>query len=115
MSVEVAPSQVRCTVFIPPTLFFVPLSVIVGEPACAQYLPPVFRYIVTQFISQTVYDPPQMIISLPVQIAVKTPRKWGAPMVLVAVQPSVLGSYRPPVAKLLPPQTTISLPVHTAE
>ena len=38
-------------------------------------------------------------------------------MVLVAVQWSVLGSYLPPVLKpepVLPPQTIISLPVHTA-
>ena len=38
-------------------------------------------------------------------------------MVLVAVQVSVLGLYLPPVLKkmlLLPPQTIISLPVHTA-
>jgi hypothetical protein len=37
--------------------------------------------------------------------------------VLVAVQPSVLGLYLPPVFKELPlnpPQTIISLPVHTA-
>jgi hypothetical protein len=39
-------------------------------------------------------------------------------MMLVAVQLSVLGSYRPPVFKgsklLAPPQTIISLPVQTA-
>ena len=39
-------------------------------------------------------------------------------MVLVAVQLSVLGLYLPPVlktlGKLTPPQTIISLPVHTA-
>jgi hypothetical protein len=39
--------------------------------------------------------------------------------VVVAVQPPVLGLYRPPVLKplvppLFPPQTIISLPVHTA-
>jgi len=34
--------------------------------------------------------------------------------VLVAVQLSVPGLYLPPVFKLLPPQTIISLPVHTA-
>jgi len=43
----------------------------------------------------------------------------GALVVLVAVQLSVLGLYRPPVFKYLrgllnPPQTIISLPVHTA-
>jgi hypothetical protein len=39
-------------------------------------------------------------------------------VVLVAVQLSVVGLYRPPVFKKLlppiPPQTIISLPVHTA-
>ena len=39
-------------------------------------------------------------------------------MVLVAVQLSVAGLYRPPLSNtppvLLPPQTIISLPVHTA-
>ena len=42
----------------------------------------------------------------------------GALVVLVAVQLLVLGSYLPPVFKALfpsvPPQTIISLPVHTA-
>jgi hypothetical protein len=43
----------------------------------------------------------------------------GALLVLVAAQLSVLGLYRPPVFKplvppLYPPQTIISLPVHTA-
>jgi hypothetical protein len=42
----------------------------------------------------------------------------GALAVLVAVQESVLGLYLPPVLKgpdglLIPPQTIISLPVHT--
>jgi hypothetical protein len=39
-------------------------------------------------------------------------------MVLVSVQVSLLGLYLPPVSKivlmLVPPQTIISLPVHTA-
>jgi hypothetical protein len=38
----------------------------------------------------------------------------GALVVLVAVQLSVLGLYRPPVFKPVPPQTIISLPVQTA-
>ena len=41
----------------------------------------------------------------------------GALVVLVAVQLSVLGLYLPPVfhwRSLYPPQTIISLPVHTA-
>ena len=75
------------------------------------YLPPVFtRPLVT--------DPPQTIISLPVQTAVCSYRASGALVVLVAVQLSVLGLYLPPVFKkpLLPspPQTIISLPVQTA-
>jgi len=47
-------------------------------------------------------------------------RPAGALLVLVAVQLSVPGLYRPPVLKTLaplsgvPPQTIISLPVHTA-
>jgi len=45
-------------------------------------------------------------------------RATGAPVVLVAVQLSVLALYRPPVFKPLvpsrvPPQTIISLPVQT--
>jgi hypothetical protein len=49
-------------------------------------------------------------------------RALGALAVLVAVQVSALGLYLPPVlkywspakSKRLPPQTIISLPVHTA-
>jgi hypothetical protein len=63
-------------------------------------------------------EPPQTIISLPVQTAVCRARAEGALVVLVAVQLSVLGLYLPPVfkklEKLVPPQTIISLPVHTA-
>src|SRR4030095_11409988 len=103
-SVEVAPSQLRRTVFIPPIFFFLVLIVI--GPA-AQYLPPVFRPL-----------PPQTIISLPVQIAVKNARPDGALVVLVAVQLLALGLYLPPVFKTLdpsePPQTIISLSVHIA-
>jgi hypothetical protein len=60
-----------------------------------------------------------MIISLPVHTAVCETRAAGALVVLVAVQLSVLGLYLPPVFKSifmspLPPQTIISLPVHTA-
>jgi hypothetical protein len=67
------------------------------------------------------YLPPVMpllhtIISLPVQTA---PPLRGALVVLVAIQLSVLGLYLPPVFKFwpfkfAPPQTIISLPVHTA-
>jgi hypothetical protein len=62
-------------------------------------------------------NPPQTIISLAVHTAVCWDRAAGAPVVLVAVQLSVPGLYRPPVLKkvlLSPPQTIISLPVHTA-
>jgi hypothetical protein len=59
-----------------------------------------------------------MIISLAVQTAVCWSRGTGAKVVLVAVQLSVLGSYLPPVFKapdlFSPPQTIISLPLHTA-
>jgi hypothetical protein len=57
-----------------------------------------------------------MIISLPVQTPVGKNRPAGAPVVLVVVQLSVVGLYRPPVFKrgaAPPPQTIISLPVHT--
>jgi hypothetical protein len=59
-----------------------------------------------------------MIISVPVQIAVCSHRADGEFVVLVAVQVSVLGLYLPPVFKkklsLYPPQTIISLLLHTA-
>jgi hypothetical protein len=58
-----------------------------------------------------------MIISLPVQTDAVKCRAEGALVVLVAVQLSVVGLYLPPVLKellaLSPPQTIISLPVHT--
>src|SRR5438034_6364554 len=64
--------------------------------------------------------PPQIIISLPVHAAVWPNRGMGAFIVLVGVQLSLAGLYRPPVFKMQlrlhpePPQTTISVPVHTA-
>jgi hypothetical protein len=75
------------------------------------YLPPVFK--------GKDLNPPQTIISLPVQIAVWFCRPEGALVELVAVQLSVLGLYLAPVfkrpaLKLNPPQTIISLPVQTA-
>ena len=48
-------------------------------------------------------DPPQTIISLPVQTAVCSARASGALVVLVAVQLSVVGSYLPPVLQMRPP------------
>jgi hypothetical protein len=85
----------------------------VGEPNCAQYLPPVLN------LRRGVKSPPpQTIISLPVHTAVCKDRGAGALMMLVAVQLSSPGLYLPPVLKTLaksfPPQTIISLPVHTA-
>jgi len=61
--------------------------------------------------------PPQTIISLPVQAAVRPTPPVGASVVLVALQLSVAGLYLPPVVTggVTPaPQTIISLPVQTA-
>src|SRR5262245_41709850 len=63
--------------------------------------------------------PAQTTICLPVHTAVWKYRRSGAPVVVVGVQVSVLGSYLPPVftggpMAPAPPQTTISLLVHTA-
>src|SRR4029453_5661628 len=117
MLAEVAPLQVRRTVFIPPILRPAALSVIVGEPDCAQYPPPVFKEVSQKWIPVLVH-PPQTTISLPLHTAVGPIRAEGALVVLVAVQLSVPGSYRPPVFKLFkkapPPRRIISLPVHTA-
>jgi hypothetical protein len=56
------------------------------------YLPPVFRKLLLS-------NPPQTIISFPVQTAVCRARREGALVVLVAVQLFVLGLYLPPVFK----------------
>jgi hypothetical protein len=56
------------------------------------YRPPVFK-------EPDVPLPPQTIILVPVQTAEWRHRATGAPVTLVAVQVSVLGSYRPPVFK----------------
>src|SRR5215470_19207803 len=77
---------------------------------CAQYLPPVSNSVKK--------EPPQTIISLPVQIVVCKARAEGTLLVPVAVQLSALALYLPPVFKSVllptPPQTIISLPVQTA-
>ena len=78
------------------------------------YLPPVLQKLSPPQSPQ----PPQTIISLPVQTAEGRLRPVGALVVLVAVQLSVLGSYLPPVLKKVPgpvspPQTIISAPVQT--
>src|SRR6478735_5155145 len=75
------------------------------------YLPPVLK------ILKLSSNPPQRIISLPVQTAVCPARIEGALVVAVAVQVFVPGLYFPPVFRgkpLLPPHTIISLPVQTA-
>src|SRR5262245_43249626 len=114
MLAEVAPLHLRRVVFIPPIFLPLPLSSIgtgvgvgVGEPAFAQYLPPVRK--------SPLPAPPHTIISLPVHTAERRWRASGALVVLVAVQLSVPKLYLPPVlVKGSPPQTIISLPVHTA-
>jgi len=77
------------------------VSSVQDEGGCAQYLPPVFKKL----------PPPQTIIWLPVHTAVWPLRASGALVVLVAVQLSVLGLYRPPLLKgtlpFPPPQTII--------
>jgi hypothetical protein len=71
---------------------------------CAQYLPPLSKAVKK--------EPPQTIISLPVQIAVCEARAEGTLLVvLVAVQLSMLALYLPPVFRSVllptPPQTII--------
>src|SRR4030095_14821271 len=95
MLAEIASLQVRRTVFIPPTLRPAALSVIVGEPDCAQYLPPVFKEVSQKWIPVLVH-PPQTIISLPLHTAVGPIRAEGALVMLVAVQLLVTGSYVAP-------------------
>ena len=79
--------------------------------AAAQYLPPVFK-------SRAVNSAPDDHFAVRSTLLCETVRAAGALVVLVAVQLSVLGSYLPPVFKWsepsVPPQTIISLPVHTA-
>ena len=91
----------------------VAVGVAVGVgPDCAQYLPPVFE----EFLLLPT-DPPQTMITLPVQTAVCECRAAGALVVLVVVQLSVSGVYLPPVSKsfgpVVPPHTIISLLVQT--
>jgi hypothetical protein len=64
----------------------VAVGVGVGLVAAAQYLPPVFDG------KEASPYPPQTIIWLPVHTAVCNSRPAGAPVVVVAVQLSVLGS-----------------------
>src|SRR5437762_12422879 len=67
----------------------------VGPGGGAQYFPPVLKKVFTPT------DQPQTIISLSVQTATCDSRAAGALVVLVAVQLSVLGLYRPPVLNML--------------
>src|SRR6266568_4969060 len=79
----------------------------VQESATGSYRPPIVR--------------PETTITCPVQIAVCW-YTYGAPCVEVGLQESDTGSYRPPVLKitpevessLMPPNTTIEVPAHTA-
>src|SRR5205809_362489 len=76
------------------------------------YLPPDNSYGGSQ---KRFVQPPQMIISPLIQTAVCQNLADGALVVLVAAQLSVLGLYLPPVLTgQHPPQTIMSLPVHTA-
>ena len=73
--------------------------------AAGLYFPPVFNDVLD-------CRPPQMIISVPVQIAVCDRRKDGALIVLVGLQLSVVGLYLPPGSEQQegpdsPPQTII--------
>ena len=103
------------------------MLVAVQLSAVGLYLPPVLSG-----VHGTPLQPPQTIISLPVQTAVGISRAAGASTVLVAVHVSVSGSYLPPSfdgvgdglgacgtmfaakAELSPPQMIISLPIHSA-
>jgi hypothetical protein len=60
------------------------------------------------------FRPPQTIMRVPVQIEVDSSRGAGAPLVVVAVQVSKTGSYRPPEFWVPPLQTIIRAPVQTA-
>jgi hypothetical protein len=78
------------------------------------YLPPVFKSLLPSY-------PPQTTISLPVQTAVWCHRPVGTLVELMTVQLSRIGLYLAPLfnqwlepSKKYPPQTIISLPVHTA-
>ena len=64
----------------------------VSAEGSVQYLPPAFK-------RSTPLKPPQIFITLPVQTAVLEARASGALVVLVAVQLSAVGLYRPPVFK----------------
>ena len=74
------------------------------------YLPPVFNVTVRDL------SRPRRSFQCRSTLPCDASRASGALIVLVAVQLSVLGLYLPPVFKLRcsPPQTIISLPVHTA-
>ena len=76
------------------------------------YLPPVFK-----MLAAVISAPDDHFAAGPDCRVIRIGQS-GALVVLVAVQLSVLGLYLPPVFKSVlpsyPPQTIISLPVHTA-
>src|ERR1041385_8628725 len=74
------------------------LIVLVGAQLSVKgsYLPPLLKYW-RVFVPLSKKDPPQMIISLPVQAAVWVPRPLGAFTLLVAIQVSVPGLYLAPL------------------
>ena len=80
---------------------------------CAQYLPPVFRKKWAEIIKST---PDNHFTAAPDCRVIGS--TFGALKPAVAVQLSVPGLYLPPVLNcfcmLVPPQTIMSLPVHTA-
>jgi hypothetical protein len=82
--------------------------------ATGSYLPPVLVVPPTALVV-----PPQTIIRVPAHTAVGERRAVGAPVVDMAAQAFVAGSYRLPVlmgleAKLFPPHTIMCVPVQTA-
>src|ERR1051326_2198867 len=77
---------------------------------CAQYLPPSCKRLTPPRY------PPQTIISLPVHTAVCLHRELGSSVVLVALQASTLGSYRPPVpGVVVPVGVGLNFPVGSAD
>src|SRR5438094_830689 len=88
--------------------------VAVQLPALGSYLPPVLK-----LLTPLLLYPHPIIILLTVRTACWTSRASGVLAVFVAVQVSVPRLYLPPVLEspasgTYPPQTIISLPVHTA-
>ena len=94
-------------------LVAVHVSPVHGGVGVGVALGPTAQYLLPPFKKPPLLTPPQTIIWLPVHTAVCQYRPLGALLTLVAVQPSMLGSYRPPVLKYIPaparpPQMIIS-------